>query len=125
MLAAIAIWGTLKGSGPFVRSSENESMLLLQAFMGITSIMSIAVAGLVTERGKLIRELQQTLSQVKTLRGLLPICAWCKKIRNDGGYWQEVETYLHEHSDVAFSHGVCPDCLIKYKSEFIKKKQLS
>lgn len=125
MLSAIAIWGTLNGSGPFVRQTQNESMLLLQAFMGITSIMSIAVAGLVSERRKLTQELQQMLAQVKTLRGLLPICSWCKRIRNDGGYWEEVETYLHDHSEVAFSHGVCPDCLIQYKSEFLKKRQLS
>ncbi|HTK80847.1 MAG TPA: MASE1 domain-containing protein [Bacteroidota bacterium] len=125
MISAIAIWGTLKGNGPFVRPSQNESILLLQAFMGITSIMSIAVAGLVSERRKLIAELQHMLAQVKTLRGLLPICAWCKKIRDDGGYWLEVETYLHEHSEVEFSHGVCPDCLIKYKSEYIRKRQIT
>lgn len=63
-----------------------------------------------TEREKLIAELQVALNKVKTLSGLLPICANCKKIRDDKGYWHQVEAYLQEHSDVDFSHGICPDC---------------
>jgi CheY-like chemotaxis protein len=55
-------------------------------------------------------ELEQALSQVKTLRGLLPICAWCKKIRNDQGYWDQLESYLSVHTDATFSHAICPDC---------------
>jgi two-component system, response regulator PdtaR len=58
-------------------------------------------------------QLQEALDQVKTLRGLLPICAWCKKIRDDGGYWRTVETYIKAHADVEFTHGVCPDCRTK------------
>jgi AmiR/NasT family two-component response regulator len=56
------------------------------------------------------RELQEALTTVKTLSGLLPICANCKKVRNDRGYWQQVETYIQEHSELEFSHGICPDC---------------
>jgi CheY-like chemotaxis protein len=56
-------------------------------------------------------ELAAALAQVKKLSGLLPICANCKKIRNDAGYWQNVETYIHEHSEADFSHGMCPDCM--------------
>ncbi len=55
-------------------------------------------------------ELEQALSHVKTLRGLLPICAWCKKIRNDQGYWDQLESYLSAHTDARFSHAICPDC---------------
>jgi len=62
------------------------------------------------EKERLIVELQHALASVKTLSGLLPICAGCKKIRNDDGYWTMVETYLSEHSDAEFSHGICPDC---------------
>lgn len=65
------------------------------------------------ERERLIHELQEALAQVNTLSGLLPICASCKKIRDDQGYWQEVEQYLAEHSDAVFSHGLCPDCVRK------------
>lgn len=66
------------------------------------------------ERDKLIEELQQALSEVKTLRGFLPICAHCKSIRDDQGYWNRLEAYLLEHSEVELSHGVCPECAKKF-----------
>jgi PAS domain S-box-containing protein len=65
------------------------------------------------EREKLIGELQAALASIKTLRGFLPICASCKKIRDDKGYWNQLEIYLREHADVEFSHGICPDCARK------------
>ena len=58
-----------------------------------------------------VDELQQALSNVKRLSGLLPICAYCKKIRNSEDYWMQVERYLAEHSEADFTHGICPDCL--------------
>jgi hypothetical protein len=61
------------------------------------------------------QDLCQTLSKVKTLTGLLPICASRKKIRDDSGYWNQVEKYISEHSDAKFSHGLCPDCFKKYQ----------
>ena len=62
------------------------------------------------EREKLIKELQFALDNVKTLQGLIPICANCKKIRDDTGYWQQVESYIQKHSDAKFTHGICPEC---------------
>lgn len=62
------------------------------------------------ERALLIEELREALAQVRTLSGLLPICAWCKKVRDDDGYWQQVETFIARHTDARFSHGLCPDC---------------
>jgi phosphoserine phosphatase RsbU/P len=58
-----------------------------------------------------VRELEESLTRVKQLQGLLPICAWCKSIRKDGDYWQSVETYIADHADVRFTHGICPVCL--------------
>ena len=69
------------------------------------------------EKDRLISDLQDALSQVKTLRGLIPICAGCKKIRDDKGFWSQVETYIAKHSDATFSHGLCPDCVAKYYPE--------
>jgi transcriptional regulator with GAF, ATPase, and Fis domain len=69
------------------------------------------------ERESLINELRGALAQVKTLRGLLPICAHCKKIRDDHGYWKQIEAYISDHTDADFSHGICPDCLKKCFSE--------
>jgi DNA-binding NtrC family response regulator len=69
------------------------------------------------ERERLICDLQQALAQVKTLSGLLPICAACKKIRDDSGYWNQIEAYLREHSQAEFTHSICPDCLQKLYGE--------
>jgi PAS domain S-box-containing protein len=62
------------------------------------------------ERSQLIAKLQAALDQVKLLSGMLPICASCKKIRNDEGYWSQIEHYIADHSEATFSHGICPDC---------------
>ena len=70
------------------------------------------------ERFKLIEDLTEALSRVRTLSGLLPICASCKKIRDDSGYWHQVEDYLKLHSDAEFSHGICPECKEMYCAQF-------
>jgi PAS domain S-box-containing protein len=69
------------------------------------------------ERLFLIQELSQALANVKSLRGLLPICSSCKKIRDDHGYWNQLESYLAEHTEAEFTHGICPDCKAQLKSE--------
>jgi hypothetical protein len=69
------------------------------------------------EREKVIVELQQALAHVKKLSGLLPICASCKKIRDDKGYWQQIEAYIRDHSEAEFSHGLCPVCAKKLYPE--------
>jgi len=72
-----------------------------------------------SEREKLIGELQQALSDVKTLSGMFPICARCKKIRDDKGYWNQIENYISRHSDAIFSHGICPECIKKLYPDFV------
>lgn len=74
------------------------------------------------EREQLIVELKDALERVKTLSGLLPICSHCKKVRDDEGYWHEVESYISNHSGAVFSHGICPDCMAELYPEYIKKK---
>ncbi len=69
------------------------------------------------EREKLIHELQEALDKVKTLSGLLPICSSCKKIRDDNGYWNQIEVYIRDHSEADFSHSICPECLEKLYPE--------
>jgi DNA-binding NtrC family response regulator len=69
------------------------------------------------ERERLISQLQEALANIKTLRGLLPICASCKKIRDDTGYWNQIETYIHIHTEADFSHGLCPDCIARLYPE--------
>jgi PAS domain S-box-containing protein len=69
------------------------------------------------ERDQLIQDLQKAVANVKSLSGLLPICAGCKKIRDDKGYWSQVESYVQEHSEATFTHALCPDCIRKYYPE--------
>jgi hypothetical protein len=75
-----------------------------------------------SEKEMLIVELQDALANIRKLKGLLPICASCKKIRNDEGYWEQMEVYIRDHSDAEFSHGICPDCIEKLYPDFAKKK---
>jgi PAS domain S-box-containing protein len=70
------------------------------------------------EKEKIIVQLQEALARVKTLSGLLPICASCKKIRDDDGYWYQVEVYIRDHAGVEFSHSICPECVKKLYPEF-------
>ena len=72
------------------------------------------------ERERLIGELQTALAQLKTLRGLLPICASCKRIRDDHGYWTQVEVYVMAHSQAEFTHGICPECEKQYRERIAK-----
>ncbi|HWR52471.1 MAG TPA: MASE3 domain-containing protein [Bryobacteraceae bacterium] len=75
------------------------------------------------ERERLIKELKKALAEVQTLSGLLPMCAGCKKIRDDKGYWTQVESYLERHARVQFSHGLCPDCLVSLYPDFFPKSE--
>ena len=75
------------------------------------------------ERKRMIDELNETLSRVKTLSGLLPICASCKKVRDDHGYWQKLETFVHEHSEAEFSHSICPDCMEALYPQYAPKRE--
>jgi hypothetical protein len=75
------------------------------------------------ERERLILELREALSQIKTLSGLLPICSSCKKIRNELGNWEVMEMYIRDHSEADFSHGLCPECAQQLYPDFYKKEK--
>jgi DNA-binding response OmpR family regulator len=72
------------------------------------------------EQQKLIAQLKEALAEIKTLKGFIPICASCKKIRDDEGYWNQLEAYITKHTDAIFSHGLCPDCAEQYRAEMKK-----
>jgi GAF domain-containing protein len=81
--------------------------------LAATAAVAIENARLYEEAERLIAELKEALANIKTLKGLIPICASCKKIRTDEGFWQQVDVYIRDHTEVEFSHGLCPDCLKK------------
>lgn len=88
----------------------------------VTAFRDISIMkDLEKERGKLIAGLTDALAKVKQLSGLLPICASCKKIRDDKGYWTQIESYIHEHSEAEFSHGICPGCAKKLYPQYYGK----
>jgi DNA repair exonuclease SbcCD ATPase subunit len=74
------------------------------------------------ERKDLVAKLQQALAQMDALRGILPICSSCKKIRDDNGFWYEIEPYIASHTQVEFTHSICPDCEEELYPEYSKKR---
>ncbi|MGC3991045.1 MAG: GAF domain-containing protein [Chthoniobacteraceae bacterium] len=96
-----------------LRALSRQVMAQLELRRNLEELrMALAARDVIEEsKTQVIHELERALEQVNTLTGLLPICAWCKKIRDDSGYWGEVETYIADHSTATFSHGVCPDCV--------------
>ncbi len=83
--------------------------------------VGVRMINLQSELAEHIKKLEEAMSEVKQLRGFLPICAYCKKIRTDDNYWEQVEQYISEHSDIQFSHGICPECYEKIMKEELKK----
>jgi len=75
------------------------------------------------ELKKQTEELQRALGEIRQLKGIIPICSSCKKIRDDQGFWHQVESYLQSHSDAEFSHGICPDCVKKLYPDLWNKKE--
>ncbi len=96
--------------------SGGEDHLLLT----INDITSLKLAE--QEKQKLIEELQEALAKAKTLSGFLPICASFKKIRNDKDYWEQIETYIHGHSEAEFTHSICPESARRLYPELYKDK---
>jgi sigma-B regulation protein RsbU (phosphoserine phosphatase) len=80
--------------------------------------VGVRVVSLQDKLAERVIELQDALSKVKQLSGLLPICSYCKRIRSDGNYWEQLESYISEHTDAQFSHGICPPCAKKAMAEF-------
>ncbi len=74
------------------------------------------------ERERLIAELQEALASIKTLKGMLPICSSCKKVRDDNGYWNQIEAYVSEHTEAEFTHGICPECAKKLYPKHYKDR---
>ncbi|NLF31528.1 MAG: hypothetical protein GX591_11665 [Planctomycetes bacterium] len=77
----------------------------------VTAVLILVRRAADRRRVEAMRQREQALADAKVLRGLLPICAGCKKIRDDSGYWSTLETYIRTHSEADFSHGLCPDCI--------------
>jgi hypothetical protein len=114
---SIALYRHVSGVG-FKTDIFAESVALIISFLfllGILYVTRIIESEVRARREKedLIGELRNALTEIKTLKGIIPICSSCKKIRDDQGYWNRLELYISERSDAEFSHGICPDCAEK------------
>ncbi len=113
----------LFGADKIFEVKLSELLDVSEKFKGILIILTDLTVRkrLERERESLVRDLQEKVDRIKQLHGLLPICAACKKIRDDKGYWNQIENYLHEHSGAEFSHSMCPDCAERYYGEYLKE----
>jgi integral membrane sensor domain MASE1 len=118
VVCLIGLWNTAHGRGPFaLPASPIEWILRSQGAAGISAVSFLLLAAVVAERkritqenARLVAQLQQALAEIKTLRGFIPICAWCHNVRDDAGFWQQIESYLGAKTDATFSHSICPAC---------------
>nr|WP_320131959.1 hypothetical protein [uncultured Holophaga sp.] len=110
------------GPGRYLAPSSFQGALVLAYLFGHTGLP----AGLlILNANRLEIELSRSIQECRVLRGVIPICAYCKKIRDDQGAWDQVEAYLHTHSEATFSHGICPDCLEKERRALCQAPQES
>lgn len=107
---------------PFIQAAAISSILGIFAIIVGTLIFIKLTNPLIDNLNKAVVELQDALANVKQLSGLLPICASCKKIRDDKGYWTQIEAYIRNHSEAEFSHSICPDCAQKIYADLHKKE---
>ena len=96
-----------------IRKIEGQPRMVIWVAFSITDLRKALM-----EKDSLIRKLQKAIGEIKTLRGILPICSVCKKIRDDKGYWNQLEAYIHKNTDADFSHGICPECAKVYYPGF-------
>lgn len=106
--------GLEAGANDYVAKPFNREELMARVGVGRR------VAELQQALALRVGELEATLAEIKTLKGLIPMCASCKKIRDDQGFWQQVEGYLMQHSQAEFSHGLCPECMEKHYPEYFE-----
>ena len=101
-----------RGAQDFLIKTQADDRLVVRAMW-----YAIERQRMVQERDHLIEQLQAALDKVKQLRGLLPICCFCKKVRDDRGYWSQIELYIRDHSEAEFSHALCPQCAAEHYAD--------
>jgi integral membrane sensor domain MASE1 len=119
LLSFTGLWFTAMGQGPLALpgATLQQWVLRSQGSLVIAGASFLLMAATVADRRRvaaenqgLVEELRKALAEIKTLEGLIPICAWCHKVRDDEGFWQQIEKYIDARTDATFSHGICPTC---------------
>jgi len=113
--------GFLENAEASLSGLEKITIILTLAGVLLSALIAFIATSRVLKAEKILldekNKLQKALDEIKTLRGIIPICSHCKQLRDDAGIWKRIEEYIHEHSEARFSHGVCPQCMEKYYSE--------
>ena len=119
ILLVAAVVSVLAETGFLLSPGDPDWMAVSNRMLSLFTIWTVAVLSFLhkrdqEEREQLILELQDSLDHIKTLRGLLPVCVSCKKVRNGQGYWKSIDTYVSERAEAQITHGICPDCFTHY-----------
>jgi len=120
VLAALVAAGVWRGTEMIWSPGSSPGWILfwdasihLISFVAVSLFVAWARSLVMRERA-LVHNLSELLANVRELEGLLPMCAWCKKVRDDKGYWQQIETYISAHTKADWTHGICPECQAKF-----------
>jgi len=122
MAASMYLTGYVAGVHHRYYLADLWTLFLRFSFYLIVVLLLARLKESFDEQGRLVADLRKAFDEIKTLSGFLPICASCKKIRDDSGYWNEVEKYISDHSEAEFSHGLCPDCAEKLYPEYFHRR---
>lgn len=123
MAATMYLTGYVAGLAHRGYLTDSWTLFLRFCFYIIVVFLVSSLKESFDKQERLVVELKKALDEIKTLSGFLPICASCKKIRDDRGYWNELEKYISEHSEAQFSHGLCPECAERLYPEYFKRKE--
>jgi len=119
--AETVVKGFKIGANDYITKPFNHDELLARVKTHLDLKIAYDIQNrLLSEKEQLIVELQKAMKEIKTLEGFIPICSFCKKIRNDEQYWERLEEYFDKRTDARFSHGICPDCAKKHYPEYYK-----
>ena len=119
-IQSILFWGSI--SRDLLIIGTIDSVIIATVVVSLIIYFVRNTASLELRVNERTVELQEALEQIKTLRGIVPICSHCKQIRNDEGFWSQVEHYVEDHTHAKFSHGICPDCQEEHYLDFITRR---
>lgn len=108
---------------PFITAGLQSGLIAIVLIAAGSTLFFKITNPILQKLQNTVSDLEKALREVKTLKGFLPICSFCKKIRDDQGYWDQVETYIRKHSEVEFTHGLCPECVKKHYPELFEALQ--
>jgi len=122
-LVSLALWGAMPGEVLIV--GIVDSLCVSSVVVGVLLLSVRAIRKLHDRLEERNHELSLAISEIRTLQGILPICSFCKQVRNDEGYYEQIDIYVHEHADVDFSHTVCPDCAREHYPDLFQDGDLA